>query len=49
MIAPGMHNDQICCEPNVYEEVILTEETAKDPTNYQLVKRKSPATKKRDS
>lgn len=41
--------DQICCEPNVYEEVILTEETAKDPTNYQLVKRKSPTTKKRNS
>ena len=33
--------DQICCEPGVYDEVILTEETAKDNTKYCLVKKKN--------
>lgn len=33
--------DKVCCEPGVYEEVILTEETAKDSTKFQLVKRKN--------
>ncbi len=31
--------DTICEEPGAYEEVILTEETAKDPSAYQLVKK----------
>lgn len=33
--------DTICCEPDVYDEVVLTEETAKDSTNYELVKKKT--------
>lgn len=35
--------DTICCEPDVYDEVVLTEETAKDSTNYELVKKKTYA------
>lgn len=31
--------DKICCEPGVYESVTLTEETAKDSSKYQLVKK----------
>lgn len=37
--------NQICCEPGVYEEVILTEETANDSSNYQLVKKKASSPK----
>ena len=32
--------DEISCNEGVYSEVIIGEETVKDPTKYQLIKRK---------
>ena len=31
--------DDVCSHPNEYEEIILTDETAKDPSSYQFVKK----------
>lgn len=33
--------DEVCCNPGTYDEVILTEETIKDSSSYQLIKKKT--------